>query len=267
MIGKYAKSKYVLLYQMGKVASTTISNSLKEIGYEVWSPHTMKADINIVIFDKYRNPKCLNTVEKIELYNRQVKKMAKLHVIKKRKSLKIITVVREPVSRNVSLYFHNLHIPLMELAKRYDMRSESNSNISSLVKEFKTSFNHCNSVEWLDQEIKRYIGIDVYNYPFEKEGAYGVIKEGNIEILIIKYERLRECGEVAIRNFINDNSFAFISTNISSKKWYESVFSRFKEEIVYDSAFIELLYNSKYVRHFYSDREICEFYKNIKIYV
>ena len=44
--------------------------------------------------------------------------------------------------------------------------------------------------------MKEVFGIDVFAYPFDAEKGYTLIKEGNIELLLMKMEKLSELENV-----------------------------------------------------------------------
>jgi len=256
----YRDKNFVLIYQMGKVGSRTIAKSTEKLGYTVWAPHTMSGDLNEKLFKQYKNPKCLDFNGRFKLFIKRIKQKIIIRILKTRKNLKIITIVREPISRNISMYFQNIHIPLMEIAKKNDVRLPNNSNLTRLIKEFRSKFNHFHGINWFDNEFKNYFDIDVYKYDFDKKLGYGVIKKQNIEVLILKLEKLSKIGEEAIRDFLGVDKFIINNTNISDEKWYAVVYNDFKQQIVFNKDFLKDIYTSKYMKHFYTKDEISKYY-------
>ena len=78
---------------------------------------------------------------------------------------------------------------------------------------------------WFDNELKRHFGVDVYQYDFDKERGYSTIQKGDVEVLIIKFEKMKEVGEKCIGEFIGDTNFKINDYNISKDKWYSPLFA------------------------------------------
>ncbi|GGF26143.1 hypothetical protein GCM10010954_26410 [Halobacillus andaensis] len=168
--------------------------------------------------------------------------------------MKIISIVREPVSRNLSMYFQAFHVPLMDINSSTDNRQESNTNLQAFRNDFFNKFNHHYGVNWFDDEFKKTWGIDIYEYPFHKEEGYTVIEKGNVEVLLLKMEKLNDSEEV-IRDFLEMEEFTLKNENMGDKKWYQSVYREFKQNIEPSEEYLDDLYRSKYMDHFYTKEE------------
>ena len=52
---------------------------------------------------------------------------------------------------------------------------------------------NCGAVfEWFNVELKEPLGLDIYQYEFDKMRGYQIIEKDNIELLLIKLEKLDE---------------------------------------------------------------------------
>lgn len=91
--------------------------------------------------------------------------------IDKHDKIEIVTLVRDPIRRNISSLFYN--IKLYKQTKGF----------------FLNQFNHDWVLNWFDEEIKRYTGVDVYKYPF---GGSTHIMEGKFSIIIARCDKLFE---------------------------------------------------------------------------
>ena len=234
----------VLVYQMGKVGSSSIQYSLEEVG--IGAPH---------IHSLYKNRGC-------ELYKNFL--LAKMYYpcykkllfylfytfqrlkLRRRKHLKIITLVREPISVNLSSFFHNLSYPSYEIEQQ---------NVSGIEEAFFEKFNHDYALDWFDNEFLPTIGLDIFKYNFDKQAGYAVIKEKNVDCLIIKLEKLNRLEKV-IANFVDDENFKLINHNFSADKWFQPVYNDFKVNVKFDADYVGKMYSSKFMQHFYSIEEI-----------
>ena len=163
----------------------------------------------------------------------------------------MITPVREPIARNVSLFFENLlefHIPADSHPDLY--------NVEKLSDIFIKEVRHSTALTWFDVEMKAMLGIDVYRYLFPKEKGFLTIKEGNIDLLLLKIEIDKLIKEQAIAEFLNIENFHLIEENVAKNKIYAKMYQKFIQNVNLPLWYIETMCRSKYIRHFYSDGEI-----------
>jgi len=254
---KYVSEKNILIYQMGKVGSSSLTESLKELNILGLNIHSFFMPIPNSLFKKYKSIKYYWPKTKLLFYCCFFR--MQFYLLKQRKKLKIITLTREPISRNISFYFQDFQIPIMEVMKD-NPESSKNGNIKLLFKDFFQNFNHCHGVNWFDKEFKRAFNINVYKYPFDKDKGYTIIKERNLEILVIKVEKLNEL-EAVVGEFIGRPEFRLINENEGYKKWYSCLQNNFVNSIEFSEEYVESLYDTKYMHHFYTDTEIARFRK------
>ena len=69
----------------------------------------------------------------------------------------------------------------------------------------------------LDEIYKEILGVDIFDYSFDKEKGYSIIKKGNLEILIYTLESLSAIGEEAISSFLGIPNFKLIRANEAKK--------------------------------------------------
>lgn len=214
----------ILVYQKGKVGSSSVYRSLRKYNRNVLHCHTL-ADIG-----EGENDLC-------QLLNL--------------KSGKIITLVRDPIARRISEMWENIssvgrystEVDFTEIEKYY----------------FKKGFWH-GDAEWFDEQMKTFFNIDVFEYPFDTEKGYAVIKQGNIEVLLLKLETLNKM-EGVIGDFLGIKNFQLSRNNVGKEKLYRFAFQSFKESFTILQEEIEELYRkSKYMQYFYSEQEREELY-------
>ncbi len=214
----------ILVYQCGKVGSTTVSNSIKKFGRNVLHCHTL-ADIGENDDDLY---KILNL-----------------------KSGKIICLVRDPVAKAIAAMWE-----CVNEMERYSREAD--------FKEIERYFLSKNLAEeefkWFDEQMNKYLKIDVFQYPFDQEKGYSIIKKDNIELLLLKLEKLNEMEDV-IGEFLNIKRFQLYNTNIGMEKAYRFAIQEYKETVNISQEQLEDVYiRNKRMRHFYTERERHELY-------
>ena len=234
----------VIVYQMGKVGSSSIRDSLKSCGFApVFHVHRMNPDNIEKVRQEYSDNNQAPPDESLgeRLY---------ADFINKQKRARFITIVREPVSRNISAFFENL--------RRFTgvEYGDADFTIEELVDIFIERYRHSVPLTWFDIEIKQTLGIDVYEYLFPKEKGYLAIRKGSFELLILKLEVDDSIKENAIAEFLDLEAFKLIRSNVAQDKNYSRTYRDFVRTIKLPESYVEIMCGSEYTRHFYSGIEI-----------
>ncbi len=220
---KLHKNTPIFIYQMGKVASSSIYHSLyKQYNGAVGAGH-------IVSSHHWRAELLLNWA-------------------KAGKPIKIISPVREPIGKNVSEFF--------ELFGLYTDKTFKDSNFSTeeLMQLYFKNYPHEHPLTWFDEHIKKHFNIDVFASPFPESGIATYVAK-NVSLLVFKVDISDEMKEKAIRSFVNLPSFKLNNVNIGNKKPYHSTYRQFIDAFSATENYLAKFENSKYFNHFYSEDE------------
>ncbi|MFG6102884.1 putative capsular polysaccharide synthesis family protein [Leptothoe sp. EHU-05/26/07-4] len=217
----------ILVWTMTKVGTTSIARSLQtKLGkYRVFGEHTLNLP---------------DWPRSVTLYN---------EFIIKKKPIKIITAVRDPISQSVSNFFHRYSIYTGDNVISPQLTVEETMN-KFLSTEFDFSWE-----TWFEKNLERYLDIDVYNYPFSVKKGYVTIEKGNAEVLLIKSEIENSLKEKAIKEFLNIDDFRIKNKNLGDSKAYSKTYKRFKKEAKFPNEYLDYINKSKYLNHFYSSIE------------
>ena len=153
-----SESDAVLVYQMGKVGSTSLTASIEGAVHL----HTL-----------YANPPCKELL-KLERATLPMKVLGffydliRQYAVKLRKEVKIITVIRTPVERNVSMFFQDLPYWYVKY-KRSNPDVSRFSNGGDIEAMYEDVFPHSYPDEWFDKEIKRLTGCLLYTSPSPRD--------------------------------------------------------------------------------------------------
>lgn len=214
----------ILVYQPGKVASASVYKSIQNYGHNVLHCHIL-ADIR----DRGDD----------------------LHKILDMKSGKIICLVRDPVARRISEMWQN-----MMTRTRYAIDADFNE-VEKYY--FDGAFENL-EFQWFENEMKKTFHLDVFAHRFDKDKGYSIIKQGNIELLLMKMEKLDKLENV-IGSFLGIEDFHLQNNNIGGRKSYRFAMEEFKKDFTISQERLEEIYKKNdYMRHFYSDQECNEFY-------
>jgi len=229
----------VLVYQPGKVGSSTLVNSLSLAGINCSHIHFLtKHDSYSEELNQYIDAFC--------------------HQYKQLKNKKIITLVRDPLGRSYSGFFQaigaygscNIKPGNTLLDTCYEWLKNEHSD---LINRFGDEF------DWFDNEIKAVFGVDVFSHPFNKEIGYSIIKHKNFDVLVIKLEKLNNLESI-IGDFIGLPCFKLMNANEGEQKLYNNIYKNLKDKLNLPNEILDYYYKNKTrINNFYSDEEISEF--------
>jgi len=233
-------NEIILVYSMGKVGSSTLYHTLAKRlpTIDIFHAHFLS---------DYWLKEILPSIDGAFYPN--IEKGLKIREylnLKPNKKIKIITLVREPISREVSDIFQNF------MTFTQDIESTSYKQVISEL----DSKDYSYVLNWFDSEMKNFLGFDIYAFPFNKEAGYQVYNHNGIEILCLKLEKLNHAGVEALKRFLSFKNLIVYNSNISQLKKGNALYNKVKKEYKIKKEKAEDLYNSKYVNHFYSGAEI-----------
>lgn len=218
---------------MGKVGSQSIFCSLKEINYRP------------MVHFHY-----LDQEERVHPYTA---KFIKRQLSSKERKINIICPIREPVSRNISSYFHDYE------AITGRSPADNNTSLEELIDQFYKINHNERGLIWFDDEFYRLLNINVYDYEFPKSQGFQHIVKGRFNILIYKLELPDEKKVQIISDFFNLKNFSIRRVNEGKQKKYRDIYNAFLTNFVVKDNYLDNMYNSKYAKHFYSTDEIDKF--------
>ena len=235
---------------MGKVASSSIYESIKATG-------------NVNVFHLHRlNPENIKQVKQEHLLRGASPPDEKLGhylyknlILSNRDQIKIISLVREPIGRNISAYFQNLKS--FEFIKNAHQTIE----IDQMIEKFLRNYSHNVPLTWFDNELHATVGIDVYKNIFLQKQGYQIIHEPPYNLLIMRHDLYDPLKENLIRDFLNLKSFHLLRTNVSSSKEYAEKYKEFITSIKIPVEYSERMLSSKYASHFFSDEELFDIHR------
>ncbi len=255
------KKDKILIYQMGKVGSSTVYNTVKHMDtvYATYHLHWFSDPGIKKAEDYFKNL----SSKKIPMHIQRSKMLKKLTDIKKDK-IKVISITREPVGRLISDVFQNIHYYNPELVKMNDLHTkELFEETQKQLDNFDINSEY--GTTWFDVELSKAFNINLYDYPFNQDDGYTIIKHENIEILLLQMETMNKVLKKALQEFLDyEQDIEILNTNIGEEKEFANEQSYVKENIDLDEKHLNKIYSSKYVQHFYSAKQIKSFVKKWK---
>lgn len=266
---KYSRSP-LLVYQMGKVGSKTVEMSLRalELDMPIYHPHFLtkariaETEAKRKTFFRTQRYSYLKRPWLYQFLRKQIQSGLK------DKKWKIVTLTREPIARNISTFFENLEVKVLDLPDQYEIRSHyydidptivTLDNLQQLTDLFFDRLHHDSPLDFFDRELKRVFGIDVFASEFPKSKGYKIYQEKHADVLLMRLENLNECARDAFKDFLGIEGFTLININIGRAKDYAPIYQSFVDSIALPDTYINKMYRSKYMQHFYNEEEIDRF--------
>ncbi len=233
----------ILIYQMGKVGSTTVSKTLTQYGLKNYQIHYLSKN------------KLLDIKNSHEAIGKRPPEHYKLSMDVLNKNLleapvKIISMVRDPVARNVSAFFNNID-------RFLNKKPLSTISMENLVHTFLHKYPHKIATNWFEDEFKPITGIDILSCPINNRDSYFRLDNSDIDFLLLKVEASDEMKVQALNEFIPNLGLKSLTYgNVGSDKNYSGPYERFRKEFCVPSDYLADMYGAQLIRHIYTTQEI-----------
>ena len=168
---------------------------------------------------------------------------------------KVIALVRDPVAREISEFFHHLPERQPELLAAA-LSERTIERAVSLVLAGLSGYPDGTSrfaAEWFERELAGTFGINVRSYPFYKSQGYVRIQHPRADLLILRLEDMDRCFNPVIPSFLGmDGPIEMQPDNIGSEKPYAAIYRAVLERLSVPKAVSARICRTPWVRHFYS---------------
>lgn len=171
--------------------------------------------------------------------------------------VRIVTAVREPISRLISLYLYSY-------AKRFGVEIETLSLqvlLDDFPRVFENDYTHalvpgC----FLTTEIKAGLGIDIYQHDFSQNRGAAIIERRRVSLLIMKLEITDDQKSAALSTWIG-RKVEINRQNTARDVGYDAIYGEFKRRVRIPYRYAEAIYQSAYMKHFYTPEERVKFWQ------
>jgi hypothetical protein len=262
----------IVIYQMGKVGSTTIWKSLESLnlGIPIYHIHTLNSDaIAIDIARDKANFSKLRFMYPETIHSEYLRNQLNRKNISN--PWNIITLVRDPVAQILSVFFQDLEEELLlGLDYRTKIQEEGEQKvlqevIARFYKEYVENPNRKHPFEWFDFEFKETLNIDLFDAPTFSGKDYYIYNTELANVLLLKLESLNDSCQSAFQEFLRIQNFNLVRSNVALQKRYKDLYKNFLREVNLSTDYLDKMYQTKLVKHFYSEFEIEQFYQSWKI--
>lgn len=228
-----------VVYTMGKVASSSASTAIQMAGLPCHDIHTLNREKILETAKQWLERGefppphiCLSMTHRDQLF------------VKRTKCL-YISLVRDPIARNLSAFFQNLHLMADEIRTEKDPKK--------MFEYFSNGYGHSLPLTWFDREFKAELGIDIFAQPFNQENKF-VFKKAAKTILF----RV-DCPDDVKSRVLSKALGSDIKVgrvNDGANKDYNTIYNEMKNLVTFPAEFLNFMYDSKFVQYFWTPDEI-----------
>ncbi len=250
------KSNEILIFQPGKVGSSSILKMLQNSNIPCIQFHRLSCPAHFG--GTTLQPVWESAVERLKLGTNR-----------------IISIVRDPLSRGYSFFWQRFSVEslryryqsISSLQEMYELLMDRSLHGPKGLERNGIKFLPLwrDEFEWFDEEMKEYLGMDVYQYPFNREKGYTVIRQDNTELFLLKMEKMG-AALPALETFLGGNIHLNPEKeNAASGKNYSMAYRVFRQKVRLKREYVDHYFvdNAK-VDHFYTKEEQAEFLRRWK---
>lgn len=239
----------VLIYQMGKVASSSIYASLrKDPRLLVLHFHRMPGENRVAINRrmgmKFRLRSSLHDLQGTIGYRLMCRCPQNTF---------LITLVRDPFSRNISGYFQNLWLHRIDGGAAADQDA-----IDKVLNLLGSDYDHEVPLRWFDDEFKPATGIDVFSIPFAASAKAGIYRNTIYPLLILRTDLEDDLKIAFLRDFLSRPGLRLQRSNSGEEKSYSELYRAVRSKYRYPPEYVGRALKSKLMLHFFSAEERLE---------
>lgn len=232
----------VLIHTMGKVGSMALAGAVERAaipGVEVFHTHRLV---------DHRDPGVL--VERSGLAPRRtwyVSSGLTRSINKTTKPTVVLTVVRDPLERNVSGFFQTIE---RYMPDRRPINPASAPEPEALVELFIERFPHDAIATWLDREIVSHFGVDPYATDFDDAAGYSLHRRENWTVGIARHDRFPQAAENMLSEALDVEGIELTRRNATGDKHIAGLVAAFKAALVLPDDIADRMYATRYAHHF-----------------
>jgi hypothetical protein len=243
--------KPVVILQMGSVGSKALTSALASSEFS----------------DKVVHTHCLDRFdERIELAIRELPDPAfALREFMKGKVIRewmdranddtvwnLVTLVRDPISRNLSSFINALDAYMPDAATRIESGELSLEELQYMFLTIGYSVKLC---DWYKEFFEPVFPFEIGALPYENGKGYVIAEKLPYRLIVLRNEDLAQSLTPALHEFLGIDRIRMESINRTEEKKYGDLYRQFRK-LAWPEAYIDDMYDDPVVRAYYSEEEI-----------
>ena len=241
---------------MGKVGSTAVTHGLREssLGRPVVHVHQLNPDhlgrVDRWARARYSHSGTISPVALDAMYLGP-----RLAEMMKHRKLDIVTMVRDPIGRNLSGFFQSLAATHPDLAARL-----AGDPAEACLAEARELFRRTRLGEdpwsWFDEELRALTGLDLFAHEFDPERGWAIYENDRCRVLLVRFSDLSAVFARAANEFLGVADVELPRRNEASSRATAAAHARLQADLGLTVEEVEAVYDDDRMRHWYTDDEI-----------
>ena len=240
LFDRYFDPNLVLVYQFGKVGSTTLANAINS----AVNVHDLYANPISPATFRLRNPWTYRW------FGFPADRAFRRLCINLRKQTDVVVPVREPFARNLSMFFQDL--PFWYVKHFSENRAYAKNEGNSLLKQvFLETFDHDGCDRWFKNEFCRFVGLGFDDLPFDRTEGFSLVENKRRRCLLLTTDRMSASDGMSIVSDFLGRPIEIESQNRGNEKWYAEVYEKFGKDKPFVDAYKKRMSDSAVQKKFF----------------
>lgn len=237
-----------LVYQMGKVGSSTVVRTLERL-------HSPTPVVRVHSLNPTKVSEDIETLRETLGYLREhvvtSSTLVQKHLDWGKFPCTVITLTREPIGRAISFALQDWQRQLPEVGNLHELRPEQ--IIRLVIEKLQPGSLHADPGRWFERELKSVFGIDVMEVPYDFGQGYVKIRSGPVDVLVIRMEDLDQSLQNSLADLydLNRRDIQIERSNVGKRKAYADLLAEVKEQLTVPPSVSERVWSTDYAQHFY----------------
>ena len=237
----------VIVYQMGKVGSMSVVDSLKHAYAELSLPvqvHHVHMLNNLDNIESQEVRARVNPADTLAAMQGYRALRAEIDADLTRRWT-VITLVREPVGRNIAWFFQNLHELIPDWEERMRAKTLGLKELQELFLQ-SPRVKHAVPEVWFRNQLQPVFDVDVFAEPFPTEIGYKIYRQSTrSSLLLIRVENLTDCASLAMKEFLGLDRFVLVNSNVAADKSYAPFYDAFRK-LLLPGTYLKEMYGTRF---------------------
>jgi hypothetical protein len=241
-------SRPVVVYSMGKTGTTSLTQAIeRETGRAVLKVHSLN---RARLDDEARASESRGERPRFQWRSDALRRVVERTP---HRQWDFVSVVRDPIARALSAYFH---IQRESLSTASERPGATGRALDAVVEDFVRRI--ALERDWFVEELRHATGIDPYEEPFDPDVGYAILRRERFRVLVLRNEDLQETAPAALATFFDlpsDVELPRLNSGRSTDLEYLDFVERWRPP----PALVTAVYETRMMRHFYGQDRIDEF--------
>ncbi len=246
---------FILVYQQGRVASTSVFESLcaLKLPAPIYHVHTISESNAQRRIEEARRQR--GRIDRNLFTGRAIgREIARRGADRRGEPWKVVSIFRDPISVMMSLHFMNAEKSFGRL-----LDGKAGLEAGAAIAHFRTIFENDDPSRWsistwYEDVFREELGIDVYEYEFDREAGYSIIDAPGFRVLLIRYEDMAGVFQKAVAEWLHvDPSEVHLERfHIHRDRRFDRTHDQVKKNLRVSRGACDRVYGTRFAKHFYS---------------